>query len=287
MLIDSKLANESNLIRKTIAYAYQIPRSVARLRARAEDFAEHPPVLVNSIPKSGTHLLLRVARSLPGVVYYGSFLASAPSLSLVPRDQQAINFHISRIAPGEVLGAHLYHSDESADRLKAINACHLFIYRDPRDIVLSEAEYLASMNPWHRMHRFFKSVTAPQERIRMVIEGVPEAQGVYPDLRARLLPYLGWLDEPDVLCLRYEELVGSDRKVMLEKICREFAVRAKLANVNFADLVKSIERNLDHGRSHTFRSGGTEKWRSQMTSENLHKLTEIAGDLFERMGYPR
>lgn len=210
-LLDSALARRSNLFRKAVAYGLQVPRGIARMREKGSGFRHRLPVPVNSMPKSGTgtHLLLQIARALPGTVYYGSFLAWGASWSLKPHSQEWINSRIRRIVPGEVLGGHLHYSQETETALKAIDTLHLFIQRDPRDIALSEADYLAYVNPWHRMHGQFKNVHDEDRRVQMVIEGDAGAGDLYPDLHARLLPYLAWTRRPSALVVRYEDLQSA------------------------------------------------------------------------------
>ena len=48
----------------------------------------------------------------------------------------------------------------------------IFIYRDPRDIVISEANYLYDMNKFHSLHKFFKNKHKLKDRIKLAIEGI-------------------------------------------------------------------------------------------------------------------
>lgn len=162
-LMDSRLAVKSNVARKGIAYALQVPRAVRRTRASTVDFASAPPVIVNSIPKSGTHLLLQVARALPDTRYFGSFVGWASSLRLVARDQRTLDRMIGRITPGEVAGAHLHFSKATADALNRVNAVHYLIIRDPVDVLLSEVHYLRHMHRFHRMAREFRGLDDAHE----------------------------------------------------------------------------------------------------------------------------
>lgn len=203
--LDTALAVRSDLVRKGIAYALQAPRALRGLTASVEDYQRHPPIVVNSIPKSGTHLLLQVARSLPGTRYYGSFLAWASSRDLVARSPGRMAFHAGRIVPGEVLGAHIHHQGAVAERLAGMGALHAFIIRDPVDALLSEAHYLGEMAPYHRMAGEFRPL-GPDERIEAALKGSTRHPDLYPGFRARLAPYLPWLEETGVHVVRFETL---------------------------------------------------------------------------------
>ncbi len=284
-LIDSALAKRNNLFRKGVAYAHQVPRTFRRVVASSEAYSSRPPVIANSIPKSGTHLLLQITRALPGTVYYGSFLAWSTSWSLKARSQQEMNFHINRIVPGETLGAHLHWSDETARRLEAINALHLLIIRDPRDIALSEAEYLAHMNRFHRMHRHFARVSDPKERLRMVLEGVPEVGGLFPQFANRIEPYLGWLNEANCMVVRYEDLrTPSTRYPQLVRIAQKWTQRCD-PGYNVEMLAARLEQAIAPERSHTFREGGVQKWRRFKDKETVRLLKAHSERVVSSLGY--
>ena len=284
-LIDSPLALKSQLIRKGIAYASEVPRAFARASASQADYLNGPPIIGNSIPKSGTHLLLQIARAIPGTCYYGSFVSWARSWELVSHTQDQMNKRIDRIVPNEVVPAHIRYSAGSAAKLQAINAIHLLIVRDPRDIALSEAEYLTHMNRWHRVHRYFKNVSDPGERIRMVIDGVPEAGDLFPDLGQRLRPFLGWLDDPNVTVVRYEDLRGAGLDNALESIAAAVAQHRPADGATRSHLAALMRDYIDPSRSHTFRSGRLERWRSELSTENKRRLEAVAADVIGRLGY--
>lgn len=279
--MDDQFVIRNDIVRKSVAYALQAPRALRRLGARASHYRSTPPVIVNSIPKSGTHLLMQIARSLPGTRYYGSFLAQHPSITMHRRPQRTINFHIARIIPGEVVGAHLHYTPETERRLESINALNLFIYRDPRDVVLSESEYLGAVNRWHAMHRRFMKLT-PDDRIRLAIEGADPVR--FPDIRQRLLPYEGWMTSKSALCISYEQLSSDDRKPILRAILDRYDQLADRPRSG-DEVLLQLEQAIDPNRSHTFRSGGTEKWKTLLSPENLALFNQIGGDLPSRFGF--
>jgi sulfotransferase 6B1 len=282
-MLDSALARKSNVIRKGIAYALQAPRTIRRLGVRKDDFLNHPPILVNSVPKSGTHLLMQIARALPDTVYYGSFLAQSPSLTLRRRTQAEVNFHISRIIPGEVVGAHLHYSSETEHALNEINALHLFIYRDPRDIALSSSTYLSGMNKWNAVHRMMKDVDSA-ERLRIVVEGLDDSR--FPSLRERILPYAGWRHSPSTVAVSYEDLAGEDRESVLRRIAQSYVARRPGLSIN-ENLIEALNNAIKPEMSHTFRSGRTGGWKTEMGTAAQDHFYASTGDLVQDFGYSR
>lgn len=249
--LDSQFARRSNLIRKGIAYGLQTPRTVRRLVSGERDFAVSPPVIVNSIPKSGTHLLMQLARALPGTRYYGSFLAQRPSITMVERSQDAINFHISRIVPGEIVGAHLHYSKETSEAFRRINALHLMIIRNPADILQSEAHYLGHMNRFHRMSREFRGLS-PEDSLQRAFEGSLTRPDLYPPFEDRILPYLGWLEDANTVLMRYED-VSNERSLeaTVDRIVNAYvALVPELTADKLRDaLISSINPEGSHTRS--------------------------------------
>lgn len=268
---------KNDILRKSAAYLLQIPRTFARIRATKRDFLENPPILVNSIPKSGTHLLMEIAKSFPRKVYFGSFLAQFPSITMLKRSQRAVNAHIWRIVPGEIVGAHLNYTPETAAKLKSINAIVIFVYRDPRDIALSEADYIAEMSKFHAMHRKFKDL-APEQRVTLAIRGTDD--GRFPGIRDRLMPYAGWIGDDEVISLTYESLMGPDRQAILRDICRQVSARNHFP-VDLDKFLIKLDAAIDPGRSHTFRGGGVSKWRANMSAENREIFESSTGNLSE------
>lgn len=276
------LASRNPIVRKGTAYTLQLAcRLPIRITAKRQDYADQPPIIVNSIPKSGTHLLLQLARAVPGTRYYGGFVAHAWSVTMRERTRQEIAFRLSHIVPGEVVGAHLYHDPEVARFLVERSAIQLFIYRDPRDLVLSEANYITNMNRWHRLHSVMKSLPDEESRVRALIEGIP---GLYGDVGTRLRRFIGWLNEPDVIAVRYEDLQSSLHSVALRDLCRCIAQRAPVYGA--ADMLsEKMELAIAPERSHTFHQGGSEKWRTQLSYDNLMSIERLAAREIVDLGY--
>ncbi len=261
-------------VRKGKALLQKIPRTMARMSASPEDYRKHPPIIVNSLPKSGTHLLMQIAQEMPGRHYYGSFIAQTPSMSLKMRTQDEIDARIAKIAPGEVLGTHLYHSPATALAFEKINALHLFIWRDPRDVLLSEAHYLAKMNRWHAMHKTFAALPDSESQVRLAITG--DGDGRYPGAEERVGAYMGWLDTPSCLSLRYEELIDPETQVaQCQRILDAYAALA--TGPETLPTAEALVEAINPARSHTFNRGGIARWRKEMSPENLALCEERLG----------
>lgn len=281
-----KFLNRSPLLRKSFAFARQVPRLAVRMTSRREDYLQNPPCLANSVPKSGTHLLLQVLRGIPGTRYFGSFIASLPALTMQERSERAQILRMRALVPGEAVGAHIHYSPRYAEILEEMNAAHFFIYRDPRDIVVSEALYLARMSPWHRLHKTFATLPNDDERIAFAITG--DQNGVFPfpwgNIAERYGKYLGWMERKDVCSLRFEDLNGERRKSVVRRIVEFYASRTS-SSLDIEETARLAMANIDPEKSHTFRSGIPGGWRNKLNDRNIELIRELAGDLLVRLGY--
>lgn len=263
----------------------RVPRSVRRAAASPVDYLQTPPIVVNSFPKSGTHLLWQIAGALPRVRDYGSFVASAPSIRHRTRPDSDLERRLQAIAPGELVRAHLWHGEAAIRRLAEKNAAHIFLYRDPRDVVVSEAHYLAEMAPWHALHPYFARLPEFESRILLSINGLPGLdEGVwYPDVARRFEPYAGWLSEPEVLSLRFEDVL-ADRDECADRVATAYG-RRSLDGVDEVAFRARLRRGVAPERSHTFRTGTSGGWRECFTAEHREAMKRVGGKLLIRLGY--
>ena len=270
----------SAVLRKAATFAMEPKLMLQRRQVRRSDFASAPPIVVNSLPKSGTHLLLQIARAMPGSHYYGRFVATAPSVSLKQRSPDALARRIRRFMPGETAGAHLHYLPEVAHALEEINALHLFIYRDPRDVIISEVHYLTDMNRWHRMHKHFRGLPDSHARLALALNGLDLR---YPEANARMLPYAGWVDAPSVIAIRYEDLIGPRQGDEIARIVAAWQARGGAIETD--ELERRLRESIDPKRSHTFREGGSGKWRRGLTNTEADRITEYLKPALTAYGY--
>jgi hypothetical protein len=272
------------VFRKTRQLVLRVPRFVARLGADDEAYRTRPALLANSFPKSGTHLLLQALQALPGTRSYGSFIASQPSYTFVERSRATHLRLIRAMAPGEVVPAHLFHDATYADAVRR-RSLHFFIYRDLRDVVVSEAFYLGTMNRWHALHRFFKHRTLA-ERLMLSILGMSreDCGYEYPDIGTRFRRFAPWLREPGVTAFRFEDLAHTRQAEHLRQIVSLYLSRINsLADVD--QTLHHVQTTMAPSKSHTFREGKSGGWRKYFRAEHVDAMKRVAGDLLVSLGY--
>lgn len=274
------------LLRKLRGVARQVPRAVARWQSSAADYQARPPVLANSFPKSGTNLLTQIVEALPGLASYGTVTASIPTLPHRRRPVAKLRRRLLACAPGELVFAHLECEPAYVEALRARNFVSFFIYRDPRDVVVSEAHYLATMNRWHSMHSRFRALPDAASRLSLAIEGLTgdKPKYDYRDIGSRFRPYLGWIGRPDVCAVKYEDLTGPNQDATLRRIIDFYLAKAPGAGP--ADALTELAANaINPSRSRTFRKGGSGEWKQAFSPEHKALFKRYAGSLLVELGY--
>lgn len=120
-----------------------------------------PKVLINTIPKSGTHLMLQMILGIPGMKITPSWITDIDDLE--------------KIANGSVGPSHFDYSLELVEHIREQDIKVIFISRDLRDIVVSLVHFVMK-NKWgnHPWNPYLKSLESHDERLLAMIRGTTE-----------------------------------------------------------------------------------------------------------------
>ena len=268
-------------------------RALAQLRFAGADnprIAHMPRLFANSFPKSGTHLLTQV---LGGLARLGPVVASGlPAVltfegeSGVPRPVHSILGELRRLLPGDIGYGHLHAFPEVVAELCRAGTANFFIYRDPRDVVVSHVFYVTDKNARHVHHdHYVNELPDFDARLSTSILGRPEAQHPFPDIGQRFAPYLPWLEQEQVLALRFEDFIAAAPaagRVLDHATAHGFAYRGS-RDAALATLLDAMHPE----RSPTFRSGTVGSWRQHFKPEHQALFKEVSGGLLEKLGYEK
>ena len=278
----------NQLLRQTF---YQAEKAEQRLRFRSVPAPERgwPVLLGISFPKSGTHLLdqilLGFARVAPFSKRLHSFYAEYEGESGRKRSPgQALDW-LNSLKSGDIASAHLFARPEVVAQVCSSGFVPYFIFRDPRDVVVSHVFYVTDMEDKHVHHEYYASLPDFDSRLNASILGRPAAEVEFPDISARFAPYLGWLDQLEVLILHFEDLIHN-RTTTLTRILDHLLDRAPLP-ASRSQILDSLESSINPRRSPTFRSGKTGEWKKHFTPEHKRIFKDVAGDLLIRLGYEK
>lgn len=168
-------------------------------------FSQRPleqPIMLNSVPKGGTHLLRNIMRMfVPVEQHYNADFVQVPNMH---QHLEAFNPHAPMLS-----AAHLLFSDQSYANVRT--ARHILLVRDPYDWVLARARFFVSEEFQQDNIAHLKSgVFSTDALINMMIFGIHQkTPGLIDIFTHNAAAWLG----TGVHLLRYEDLLGAVQSI--------------------------------------------------------------------------
>jgi hypothetical protein len=283
---------DSTLIRRYVRFPirtlrYKLLRFQYRMRYGKTDT---PVFFANSFPKSGTHLLLQAIQGLAqlGPVIYSGLPAVTmfEAFSGEKRSGAEVAEQLRRLQDGDISYGHVFADPQLVEVLCRPGVVSYFIYRDPRDVVVSHVHYVTEIWTSHVHHDYYANQLKDfDERLRVSILGRPELTEIdFPGIRERFEPYLGWLDQPEVLVIRFEDFIQNKRQT-LESILGHAANHGFEFEIETETALDILEKAIDPNLSPTFRSGKVGGWKANFSAEHKELFKRVTGDLLVLLGY--
>ena len=266
---------------------WQARRAAAALHWGPGALQALPAVLGNAMPKSGSHLIIQV---LQGLTRLGPFVN--PGFPPVNRSETNAKLpdaqvlaNLQRMRPGDITYGYIRAREPFIAALARPGRATVFVYRDPRDMIVSHVFYATQMHDGHGMHRYYTEVLGTmEERINAAITGVSLAGSELAGVRRKYEDYLGWLDQPEVLCLRFEDLI-LDRQAALGCFLDYLEGHGFAPRVSRQEAIQTLQEAIAPRKSGTFRKSKPGNWQEHFTPANKALFKEAAGDLLLRLGY--
>ncbi len=251
---------------------------------------------LNGFPKSGLHMLVLMARPLvapvapndedeifPGVLAAWSGTHKGNSWKRERTPVEWTTFKIGRVGPGQFIRGHSAYDLELANFLWLMGIGHIFIYRDLRDVAVSQVYHImtaAETGKGHPNPQKFLDLGGFDEMLEAVIVGLDDYTGVVE----RWGFYAPWLKVPWTLRMKYETMLHRPHE-MAEIILRYTFARSPgiydfgtgieegewLADV-VEEMVKTSRRT---DLSPTFREGRVGDWRTHFTQKHIRLFKEV------------
>lgn len=259
----------------------------AVLRWKRFSFNEAPRVFGNSKPKSGSHLLLQVLGGFTQILPY-QYVAAAPVRTITAegrrRSEGEILADLQAIPRGVIGWGYIDATEANTSFLCQPGNANYFIYRDPRDMLVSQVYYATDMHLGHGMHEYYSSLSDFGARLKVAITGIDQ-DGLYMvSVRDRYEGVFRWLAQPGVMCLRFEDLVNQRDATLGAMLDYVEGAGARLSMPR-PDALALLSAAIQPKKSRTFRSGQTGRWREYFTEAHKKLFKDIAGDLLVRLGY--
>ncbi len=278
---DSSLKHQLKLAR------WQLRRFNTALRWGPDKLASVPAVLGNAMPKSGSHLIIQV---LQGLTRIGPFVNPGfPPVNRAEDNRQysvkGVLENINRMRSGDIGYGYLDARDEYVDAINRDGLASIFVFRDPRDMIISHVFYATEIFQEHGMHEYYtKKLSTMEERINAAIGGVNEDGLELIGVKARYESHLGWLDQSGIICLRFEQLRGNQEQAF-NSILDYLESQGFQLEVDRQEARSTLGEAVQPRKSGTFRSGKVGDWRQYFTQQNVDFFKKSTGDLLVKLGY--
>jgi hypothetical protein len=253
-------------------------------------FQHQGPILVNSIPKSGTNLLLNVIKSIPNTRRGGDF-----SYSQRYTGEERMNYVLSNISTlenGVFYSGHLPFSVEMNAWLSKNGFKQVFIYRDPIDVVLSAYYFILEMkNDDHPHYKVLMELGEHQDKLIDLIAGIGDGKNdlvmsnsSQAAIRFMFEHYQNWLTHPDVLSIKFEDFIQDETREMI-RILEFFGFTDKEEMKLTSTMVSN---GMNPQKSHTFRKGKSGGWKDEFNEERMKFFDQyFPTELLNKYGYQK
>lgn len=246
-------------------------RGVTVIAPITDWFYRNRPLFVISIPKAGTHLLYKLVNAFGYL--HGGVLGDRTQAGA----WYCVEYSNSHTAAPDFFVDTVRRSPFGNRHHPFMSSPAVFIYRNPLDIVVSEANY------YHRDGKtafagYLADLDFADRLLRLVDD--PWLLG---SIRERMARFIAWLDFPNVIPVSFEELIGSkgggDQRVQ-EDVTWSLQLKLQVPG-DPADLAGRIFSR----DSATFFEGKIGGYRDAFTDEAYQKFQELDQDFMIALGY--
>jgi 5S rRNA maturation endonuclease (ribonuclease M5) len=237
-------------------------------------------IILTSIPKSGSHLAEKCISLLTRKKSVVSLHVKTNSQKfLTGKDISDIQNKIKKASNNSFASGHITYSSE-LDLLATQNKYKIiFIYRDPRAQVASLARWWMPINNIDNdLSKTILSLITDKRLYQFKWDNIQGVNDLY-------IAYLPWIDSPNTLTIKFEELVGEKGGGSSQV---QYATVSKIANFLGLKVNETIIKNIClklFGGTVTFDKGQINGWKDCFNEEHKQAFKKYAGNLLPALGY--
>lgn len=272
------------------------PVGIAAYRAadRMMPAGDGPRVVVNSMPKSGTHLMTSLLDNLDGMRFSGRLVMYTEKQVVdgdLPKVSRDLQRSLRLLRPAHYLGAHMVWDAELEARITEAGARTVTIIRDPRAVLVSAMHYLenATWMPWRDE---LQQLWPDRESVFKALihgHGEPGDQLYFPEIGHHYASYARWMDVPTAHMVRFEDLVGSrgggDGAGQIHEVAKVLDYLGYGTTYGAGEDAESLAQRMFSEHSVTFRSGRIDSWRDDLPEALADEIVERCDADMKRLGY--
>ena len=262
-------------------------------------------VFVNSLPKSGTHLLLKClelfGHNSCGHIGSGLFLGLSITAQLrrylfrpirqgfivgidtpIEVPKMWVLQHFRKLRERDFLTGHIGYTNDLFYALNDFDIKPIVVIRDPRAVMNSFIHFIVDRKS-HFLHSEFKKLSK-KEKATATLYGRNFKNGVLQPLKIRCQALEPWLNVPNALVVRFEDLIGESGGGSTD-LQRETLIRiAQFIDASLEDVPIVAEKLFGPGKA-TFRKGTIDSWREELPPEMLQEIENELSDILSAWGY--
>lgn len=268
-------------------FRWHLRRVAVGLSPVVDGLSAAPILFGNAIPKSGSHLIIQV---LQGFAKIGPFVKTGfPPVNRgednAKLPESIVHRNILRMRSGDIGYGYLHYKEPFISTLTDNSWATIFVYRDPRDVIVSSVKYATHMNLQHGLHAYYtQHLTTDEERIKAAIDGIQVPDFEYPNILDRYNYYIGWLQQPGILSLRFEDLI-LNREKTFARLFEYVVERGFQPKISRERALEVLMQSVHPEKSGTFRKGKPGGWKENFSEANKDIFKKVSGDLLIRLGY--
>ncbi|MFK5970132.1 MAG: sulfotransferase domain-containing protein [Candidatus Marithrix sp.] len=282
-------------------------------------------ILINSLPKSGTHLLTKAVEIFDYKEYstnrgyikrvsdaigfntpkYFNYRQAKDSLKKKSKantkiaigaftpyfvNQPTMQYWLNTVQYGQYIQGHIPFHSALTPIITGLNYRHLVIIRDPRAVVASLIPFILNAQSsgmgTHFLYEDFKSMSITQQ-LNFIFEG-GHASKANVEVTSFIDVYqsiLAWRNEPNCLLIHFEDLVGEQGGGNTDKQANVVKELAEYLNIDFDAKIAAKLNQIYNPSARTFRIGKIDSWKDSMDTENVEYLIEYCAELCNEAGY--
>jgi hypothetical protein len=272
-------------LRRTLRPAGKTAQAIWRWKRFS--FNDAPPIFGNSKPKSGSHLLLQILNGFTQIMPY-RYVDADPVRTIEKngrrKTKEEILDELKQIPDGVIGWGYVDATPENASFLTQTGRVNFFIYRDPRDMLVSQVFFATDMHEEHGMHAYYKSLPDFGARLNVAITGIDQDGLKMVSVKQRYEGVFAWLERKNVMCIRFEDLINNRDATLLSMLDEVEKTGYTIPTPREKALPVLVEA-IQPKKSHTFRSGKTGGWTQHFTEEHKNLFKDVTGDLLVTLGY--
>jgi hypothetical protein len=257
------------------------------------NYLDDKQIVPISILKCGTHLLLKCINLLTK----RDFVVWTPQASIAAKEKfTVLNFYkmsiealkeLTNLPQNLFLKTHLFYSDEYAAHLANEKFIKFFVYRDPRDMVVSLAFFVLKQKkewPMAQAMSFDDRLLDIITEGKMFYQTHPPVSNGIAELYGS---YFNWLKMPNMLSIRFEDLVGPKGGGTVEAQRKTIRKIVEHLGLNLSEAEIEAVSNKIFGGTFSFREGKIGSWKKYFKPIHIEAFKAHAGQTLIDWGYEK